>query len=205
MTALSEIRGPADLRGLSAEQLAELAADIREQLVDSVCRTGGHLGPNLGVVELTLALHRTFESPRDTLLWDTGHQAYVHKMLTGRAGSFDTLRQAGGLSGYPGRAESEHDHVENSHASTALSYADGIAKAYALRGESRHVVAVVGDGALTGGMSWRRSTTSRCAERPVVDGHRNDNGRSYTRHSAASRSASPGCASPRNASRCSTS
>ncbi len=134
--------------------MAELAADIREQLVDSVCRTGGHLGPNLGVVELTLALHRSFDSPRDTLLWDTGHQAYVHKMLTGRAGAFDTLRQAGGLSGYPSRAESEHDHVENSHASTALSYADGLAKAYALRGEKRHVVAVVGDGALTGGMSW---------------------------------------------------
>ncbi len=178
MTALSEIRGPADLRGLSAEQLAELAADIREQLVDSVCRTGGHLGPNLGVVELTLALHRTFDSPRDTLLWDTGHQAYVHKMLTGRAGDFDTLRQAGGLSGYPSRAESEHDHVENSHASTALSYADGIAKAYALRGEERHVVAVVGDGALTGGMSWEALNNIAVAEHPVVIVV-NDNGRSY--------------------------
>jgi 1-deoxy-D-xylulose-5-phosphate synthase len=178
VTALSEIRGPADLRGLSAEQLAELAADIREQLVDSVCRTGGHLGPNLGVVELTLALHRSFESPRDTLLWDTGHQAYVHKMLTGRAGSFDTLRQAGGLSGYPSRAESEHDHVENSHASTALSYADGIAKAYALRGENRHVVAVVGDGALTGGMSWEALNNIAVAEHPVVIVV-NDNGRSY--------------------------
>jgi 1-deoxy-D-xylulose-5-phosphate synthase len=179
VTALSEIRGPADLRGLSAEQLAELATDIREQLVDAVCRTGGHLGPNLGVVELTLALHRTFESPRDTLLWDTGHQAYVHKMLTGRAGSFDTLRQAGGLSGYPSRAESEHDHVENSHASTALSYADGISKAYALRGEDhRHVVAVVGDGALTGGMSWEALNNIAVAERPVVIVV-NDNGRSY--------------------------
>ncbi len=178
MTALSEIRGPADLRSLSADQLAELATDIREQLVDAVCRTGGHLGPNLGVVELTLALHRTFDSPRDTLIWDTGHQAYVHKMLTGRAGSFDTLRQAGGLSGYPSRAESEHDHVENSHASTALSYADGIAKAYALRGEKRHVVAVIGDGALTGGMSWEALNNIAVAERPVVIVV-NDNGRSY--------------------------
>jgi 1-deoxy-D-xylulose-5-phosphate synthase len=178
VTALSEIRGPADLRGLSDEQLTTLAADIREQLVDSVCRTGGHLGPNLGVVELTLALHRIFESPQDTLLWDTGHQAYVHKMLTGRAGAFDTLRQAGGLSGYPSREESEHDHVENSHASTALSYADGLAKAYALRGEKRHVVAVVGDGALTGGMSWEALNNIAGAERPVVIVV-NDNGRSY--------------------------
>ena len=178
MTALSEIRGPADLRDLSDEQLTALAADIREQLVDSVCRTGGHLGPNLGVVELTLALHRIFDSPRDTLLWDTGHQAYVHKMLTGRAGAFDTLRQAGGLSGYPSRAESEHDHIENSHASTALSYADGIAKAYALRGEKRHVVAVVGDGALTGGMSWEALNNIAGGERPVVIVV-NDNGRSY--------------------------
>ncbi|HEX4428511.1 MAG TPA: 1-deoxy-D-xylulose-5-phosphate synthase [Frankiaceae bacterium] len=178
MTALSEIRGPADLRGLSDEQLVALAADIREQLVDSVCRTGGHLGPNLGVVELTLALHRSFDSPHDTFLWDTGHQAYVHKMLTGRAGAFDTLRQAGGLSGYPSREESEHDHVENSHASTALSYADGIAKAYALRGEKRHVVAVVGDGALTGGMSWEALNNIAGAERPVVIVV-NDNGRSY--------------------------
>ncbi|HEX4015738.1 MAG TPA: 1-deoxy-D-xylulose-5-phosphate synthase [Frankiaceae bacterium] len=178
MTALSQIRGPGDLRGLSDEQLTTLAADIRVQLVDAVCRTGGHLGPNLGVVELTLALHRTFESPRDTLIWDTGHQAYVHKMLTGRAGAFDTLRQAGGLSGYPSRAESEHDHVENSHASTALSYADGIAKAYALRGEDRHVVAVVGDGALTGGMSWEALNNIAGGDRPVVIVV-NDNGRSY--------------------------
>jgi 1-deoxy-D-xylulose-5-phosphate synthase len=178
VTELSDIRGPADLRGLSAEQLTELAADIRTQLVDSVCRTGGHLGPNLGVVELTIALHRIFESPHDTLLWDTGHQAYVHKMLTGRAEAFDTLRQAGGLSGYPSRAESEHDHVENSHASTALSYADGLSKAYALKGETRHVVAVVGDGALTGGMSWEALNNIAVAERPVVIVV-NDNGRSY--------------------------
>jgi 1-deoxy-D-xylulose-5-phosphate synthase len=178
VTVLADIRGPADLRRLSAEQLTELATEIREQLVDSVCRTGGHLGPNLGVVELTLALHRIFDSPQDTLLWDTGHQAYVHKMLTGRAGAFDTLRQAGGLSGYPSREESEHDHVENSHASTALSYADGIAKAYALRGEKRHVVAVVGDGALTGGMSWEALNNIAGGERPVVIVV-NDNGRSY--------------------------
>jgi 1-deoxy-D-xylulose-5-phosphate synthase len=178
VTELSDIRGPADLRGLSAEQLTQLAADIRSQLVDSVCRTGGHLGPNLGVVELTIALHRIFDSPHDTLLWDTGHQAYVHKMLTGRAEAFDTLRQAGGLSGYPSRAESEHDHVENSHASTALSYADGLSKAYALKGEVRHVVAVVGDGALTGGMSWEALNNIAVAERPVVIVV-NDNGRSY--------------------------
>ena len=166
MTALSDIRGPADLRSLSAQQLKELAADIRQQLVDAVCRTGGHLGPNLGVVELTIALHRTFDSPHDTLLWDTGHQSYVHKMLTGRADAFDTLRQAGGLSGYPSRAESEHDHVENSHASTALSYADGLAKAYALTRRARHVVAVVGDGALTGGMSWEALNNIAAARAP---------------------------------------
>jgi 1-deoxy-D-xylulose-5-phosphate synthase len=179
VTVLADIRGPGDLRALSAEQLTELAADIREQLVDAVCRTGGHLGPNLGVVELTIALHRTFDSPHDTLLWDTGHQAYVHKMLTGRAGQFETLRQADGLSGYPSRTESAHDHVENSHASTALSYADGLAKAYALRGEQRHVVAVVGDGALTGGMSWEAlNNIAAGGERPVVIVV-NDNGRSY--------------------------
>ncbi len=179
MTALADIRGPGDLRKLTLDQLDELAADIRTQLVDAVCRTGGHLGPNLGVVELTIALHRIFDSPRDTLLWDTGHQSYVHKMLTGRAGQFETLRQAGGLSGYPSRAESEHDLVENSHASTALSYADGLAKAYSLRGERRHVVAVVGDGALTGGMSWEAlNNIAAGSDRPVVIVV-NDNGRSY--------------------------
>ena len=123
-----------------------------------VARTGGHLGPNLGVVELTLALHRVFDSPRDALFWDTGHQAYVHKLLTGRRDGFDTLRKKGGMSGYPSRSESEHDWTENSHASTSLSYADGLAKAWEARGQldSRHVVAVIGDGALTGGMAWRR-------------------------------------------------
>ena len=164
---------------MSAEQLAQLAAEIREHLVASVSKTGGHLGPNLGVVELTLALHRVFESPRDVLLWDTGHQAYVHKMLTGRAGHFTTLRQPGGLSGYPSREESPHDVIENSHASTALSYADGLAKAFALTGQSeRAVVAVVGDGALTGGMCWEALNNIAGADRPVVIVV-NDNGRSY--------------------------
>jgi 1-deoxy-D-xylulose-5-phosphate synthase len=179
VTALPDIHGPADLRSLSTEQLSELAADIRGRLVEAVCRTGGHLGPNLGVVELTIALHRSFDSPRDTILWDTGHQAYVHKMLTGRGDDFATLRQAGGLSGYPSRTESAHDHIENSHASTALSYADGLAKAYQLRGEKRHVVAVVGDGALTGGMAWEAlNNIAAASDRPVVIVV-NDNGRSY--------------------------
>ncbi|WP_433280268.1 1-deoxy-D-xylulose-5-phosphate synthase [Pseudonocardia xinjiangensis] len=154
MTVLRSVRGPADLKRLGVDQLASLAAEIRRELVASVSRTGGHLGPNLGVVELTIALHRVFDSPRDTLIWDTGHQAYVHKMLTGRQDGWDRLKKSGGLSGYPCRAESEHDHVENSHASTSLSWADGIARAYALTGQQRHVVAVIGDGALTGGMAW---------------------------------------------------
>jgi len=131
-----------------------LASEIRDFLVTKVSRTGGHLGPNLGVVELTMAIHRVFDSPTDRVIFDTGHQAYVHKALTGRAGQFDTLRQEGGLSGYPSHAESDHDVVENSHASTALSYADGLAKAFSIRGEDRYVVAVIGDGALTGGMAW---------------------------------------------------
>jgi 1-deoxy-D-xylulose-5-phosphate synthase len=152
---LDSIRGPRDLRALDGPQLDLLAEEIRAFLVAAVSRTGGHLGPNLGVVELTLALHRTFDSPHDRILWDTGHQAYVHKLVTGRASGFARLRQKDGLSGYPSAAESDHDVIENSHASTALSYADGMAKAYQLRGLSdRHVVAVVGDGALTGGMAW---------------------------------------------------
>ena len=170
---------PAALKALPPEALPALAEEIRTALVDAVCRTGGHLGPNLGVVELTIALHRVLDSPRDVLLWDTGHQAYVHKMLTGRLPSFATLRQAGGLSGYPSRAESEHDWIENSHASTALSYADGMAKAFALRGESdRAVVAVVGDGALTGGMCWEALNNLAASDRPVIVVV-NDNGRSY--------------------------
>jgi 1-deoxy-D-xylulose-5-phosphate synthase len=176
---LSTVRSPADLRRLPAAAVPRLAAEIRDVLIAKVARTGGHLGPNLGAVELTIALHRVFASPRDKIVWDTGHQAYVHKLLTGRQQGFDTLRQRGGMSGYPSRAESEHDLVENSHASTALSYADGLAKAYALRGERRHVVAVVGDGALTGGMCWEALNNIAGADRPVVIVV-NDNGRSYS-------------------------
>src|SRR4051812_699627 len=175
---IGTIRDPGDLKALSDEQLAVLAAEIRDFLVSKVSRTGGHLGPNLGVVELTLALHRVFDSPRDRLLFDTGHQAYVHKIVTGRQEGFDLLRQRGGLSGYPSRAESEHDLIENSHASTALSYADGLAKAFALRGEDRHVVTVVGDGALTGGMCWEALNNIAAGKHRLVIVV-NDNGRSY--------------------------
>ena len=179
MAILPRITGPADLRGLSAAQLEELAREIRQFLVDSVSRTGGHLGPNLGVVELTLALHRVFESPRDTIVFDTGHQAYVHKILTGRS-DFSSLRRRGGLSGYPSRAESEHDVVENSHASTALSWGDGIAKANALKGAvDRHVVSVIGDGALTGGMAWEALNNIATAQDRRLVIVVNDNGRSY--------------------------
>ena len=154
MTLLDSIAGPDDVKAFDPSELDQLAQEIREFLVASVSRTGGHLGPNLGVVELSIALHRVFDSPRDTIVFDTGHQSYVHKLLTGRH-DFDRLRMKGGLSGYPSRAESEHDVVENSHASTALSWADGIAKARRLTGRrDRHTVAVVGDGALTGGMAW---------------------------------------------------
>src|SRR4028119_934286 len=153
MGLLDDLAGPDDLSDLDEPQLARLAEEIRVAVVASVATHGGHLGPNLGVVELTIALHRVFDSPRDRILFDTGHQAYVHKMLTGRAGDFDSLRQEGGLSGYPSRAESDHDTIENSHASTALSYADGLAKAYALRGDDRHVVAGIGAGARTGGVA----------------------------------------------------
>ncbi|WP_319432444.1 1-deoxy-D-xylulose-5-phosphate synthase [Mycobacterium sp. RTGN5] len=176
---LEQVRGPADLQHLSQAQLTELAAEIRQFLIHKVAATGGHLGPNLGVVELTLALHRVFDSPHDPILFDTGHQAYVHKMLTGRAADFDTLRTRDGLSGYPSRAESEHDWVESSHASAALSYADGLAKAFELTGHrNRHVVAVVGDGALTGGMCWEALNNIAASRRPVVIVV-NDNGRSY--------------------------
>lgn len=176
---LEQIRGPADLQHLSQEQLTDLAGEIRRFLVHKVAATGGHLGPNLGVVEVTLALHRVFDSPHDPIIFDTGHQAYVHKMLTGRSADFDTLRMKGGLSGYPSRAESDHDWVESSHASSALSYADGLAKAFQITGQrNRHVVAVVGDGALTGGMCWEALNNIAAAERPVVIVV-NDNGRSY--------------------------
>ena len=179
MGVLSRIQSPEDLRGLTQSEMTQLAGEIRRFLVEKVAATGGHLGPNLGVVELTLALHRVFDSPRDPILFDTGHQAYVHKMLTGRTGDFDTLRQRGGLSGYPSRAESEHDWVESSHASAALSYADGLAKAFELTGQERTVVAVVGDGALTGGMCWEAlNNIAAGGDRSVVMVV-NDNGRSY--------------------------
>jgi 1-deoxy-D-xylulose-5-phosphate synthase len=186
---LEIVRGPRDLRRLGDDELTALAAEIRDLLVLTCSRTGGHLGPNLGMVELTIALHRVFDSPRDPILFDTGHQAYVHKLLTGRRGRFATLRQQGGLSGYPSRSESEHDWVENSHASTALSYADGLAKGFAVRGErGRTVVAVVGDGALTGGMAWEalnniaggpKGLPGEPPARPIVIVV-NDNGRSYS-------------------------
>ncbi len=180
MSLLRSLSGPEDLRALAPEQLPVLAAEIRDALVTSVAKTGGHLGPNLGCVELTIALHRVFDSPREPIVFDTGHQSYVHKMLTGRTGDFERLRQRGGLSGYPSRAESEHDWVENSHASTSLSYADGLAKAFAIRGDSRPVVAVIGDGALTGGMAWEALNNIAAAQdRPVVIVV-NDNGRSYS-------------------------
>ena len=180
MSLLAKIGGPRDLRTLSRRQLTSLASEIRGFLINRVSRTGGHLGPNLGVVELTLGIHWVFNSPHDPIIFDTGHQSYVHKILTGRAEGFEHLRQRGGLSGYPSRSESEHDWVENSHASTALSWAEGLAKGFRLRGEERTVVVVVGDGALTGGMAWE--ALNNIAAQPdlkiviVV----NDNGRSYT-------------------------
>ena len=178
MTDLERIRGPRDLDGMTPEELATLAHDIRGFLVREVSRTGGHLGPNLGVVELTMALHRVFDSPRDTLVFDTGHQSYVHKILTGRT-DFSGLRTRGGLSGYPSRAESAHDVVENSHASTSLSWAEGIAKGYRLKGEDRHAVAVIGDGALTGGMAWEAlNNIASDKDLPLVIVV-NDNERSY--------------------------
>ena len=176
---LDTIKGPRDLRRLGRGDLVLLAAEIRTHLIDSVSRTGGHLGPNLGVVELTLAIHRVFDSPRDTVIFDTGHQSYVHKLVTGRR-DFSQLRQPGGLSGYPSRAESVHDVVENSHASTAVSWGDGVAKAYRLRGEhDRHVVAVIGDGALTGGMAWEALNNIAADTTLPLVVVVNDNERSY--------------------------
>ncbi|MBV9061123.1 MAG: 1-deoxy-D-xylulose-5-phosphate synthase [Pseudonocardiales bacterium] len=182
MTVLSEISGPADLKRLPAATLDTLAQEIRQFLIDKVSGAGGHLGSNLGMVELTIAVHRVFNSPCDVLLFDTGHQAYVHKILTGRCADFSSLRQSGGLSGYPSRTESVHDVIENSHASTALSYADGLAKAFALHGSTdrRRIVAIVGDGALTGGMCWEALNNLGAApNRPVII-VLNDNGRSYS-------------------------
>ena len=180
MTLLESMRGPADLKHLDQTELARLAAEIRAFLIDKVSKSGGHLGPNLGVVELTIALHRVFDSPRDALLFDVGHQSYVHKILTGRQEGFDLLRQTGGLSGYPLRAESEHDFVQNSHASTALSYADGMAKAFKLAGNRHHIVAVVGDGALTGGMCWEALNNIAADKTLPIVIVVNDNGRSYS-------------------------
>jgi 1-deoxy-D-xylulose-5-phosphate synthase len=180
VSVLDSIHSPRDLKDLSSEDLPRLAAEIRDYLIRVVSRNGGHLGPNLGVVELTIALHRVFDSPVDRIVFDTGHQSYVHKLLTGRAAEFDGLRRRGGVSGYPSRAESAHDVIENSHASTSLSYADGLAKAYELRGEShRSVVAVIGDGALTGGMSWEALNNIAGAKDRRVVIVVNDNGRSY--------------------------
>ena len=180
MGLLDSIVSPGDLRGLTDAQLEQLASEIRDLLIRTVATNSGHLGPNLGVVELTLAIHRVFDSPRDRVVFDTGHQAYVHKLVTGRAASFGTLRREGGVSGYPSQAESPHDIVENSHASTALSYADGLAKAYTIRGEDRHVVAVIGDGALTGGMAWEALNNIAIAKSSKLVIVVNDNGRSYT-------------------------
>ncbi|EST37294.1 1-deoxy-D-xylulose-5-phosphate synthase [Streptomycetaceae bacterium MP113-05] len=178
MALLTRITGPRDLDRLSPQQLEQLAGEVRTFLVESVSRTGGHLGPNLGVVELTIALHRVFDSPRDKVLFDTGHQSYVHKLLTGRQ-DFSGLRTRGGLSGYPSRAESEHDVIENSHASTVLGWADGLAKANVIRRTGHHVAAVIGDGALTGGMAWEAlNNIADAKDRPLVIVV-NDNERSY--------------------------
>jgi len=178
---LNQINSPADLARLSRDQLVELSAEIRSLLIEKVSKTGGHLGPNLGVVEITLAIHRVFESPKDVILFDTGHQSYVHKILTGRAQGFDTLRQRGGISGYPSRAESAHDVIENSHASTALSWGDGISRGFSIQGiTDRHVVVVVGDGALTGGMSWEALNNIAPEQKRNLVIVVNDNARSYS-------------------------
>ena len=178
---LESIKSPADIKALDSAQLIALSEEIRHFLIDKVSKTGGHLGPNLGVVELTLAIHRVFNSPSDVVLFDTGHQSYVHKMLTGRAADFDGLRQRGGIAGYPNRRESEHDVIENSHASTALSWGDGISYGFAQTGQNdRHVVVVVGDGALTGGMSWEALNNIAATEVRNLVIIVNDNERSYS-------------------------
>jgi 1-deoxy-D-xylulose-5-phosphate synthase len=179
MGILETIESPADLRKLDQAHLTQLAEEVRAFLVEQTSRSGGHLSPNLGVVELTFALHRVFDSPKDAIVWDTGHQAYVHKIVTGRARDFARLRQAGGLSGYPSRKESEHDFVENSHASTSLSYALGIAEARLRKGVGGHVVAVIGDGALTGGMAYEALNQVAHLQPPNLIIVINDNGRSY--------------------------
>lgn len=181
MSVIESIKGPSDLVGLTHPQLDELAQEIRQFLIEKVSKTGGHLGPNLGVVELTIAVHRAFDSPKDVVLFDTGHQSYVHKILTGRAEGFDHLRQRGGLAGYPSRKESPHDVIENSHASTALSWGDGISRGFSLTGQNdRYVVVVVGDGALTGGMSWEALNNIATAKDRNLIIIVNDNARSYS-------------------------
>ena len=177
---LSSISSPQDLRDLTADQLEDLSGEIRSFLIENVCQTGGHLGPNLGVIELTLAVHRVFDSPQDPIIFDTGHQSYVHKILTGRQDQFGSLRQRHGLSGYPSHDESEHDWVANSHASTALSYADGMAKAIRLQRKPGTVVAFVGDGSLTGGMAWEALNNIAASDDLPLVIVVNDNGRSYT-------------------------
>ena len=178
---IESIKSPADIKGLSQEELLSLAQEIRTFLIEKVSKSGGHLGPNLGVVELTMAIHRVFDSPRDVVLFDTGHQSYVHKIVTGRAGEFDLLRQRGGIAGYPNRSESEHDVIENSHASTALSWGDGISRGFSITGQSdRSVVVVVGDGALTGGMSWEALNNIAAAKDRNLVLVVNDNERSYS-------------------------
>lgn len=178
---LESIKSPADIKALDSAQLISLSEEIRQFLIEKVSKTGGHLGPNLGVVELTLAVHRVFDSPRDVVLFDTGHQSYVHKIITGRAADFDGLRQRGGIAGYPNRSESEHDVIENSHASTALSWGDGISYGFAQTGQTdRHVVVVVGDGALTGGMSWEALNNIAATEVRNLVIIVNDNERSYS-------------------------
>ncbi len=178
---IESIKAPEDIKALSQDELTALAAEIRSFLIEKVSKTGGHLGPNLGVVELTMAIHRIFDSPRDVVLFDTGHQSYVHKIITGRAGEFDRLRQRGGIAGYPNRRESEHDVIENSHASTALSWGDGISRGFSLTGQGdRSVVVVVGDGALTGGMSWEALNNIAAAKDRNLILVVNDNERSYS-------------------------
>jgi 1-deoxy-D-xylulose-5-phosphate synthase len=179
MGLLADINSPSDLKRLDQQQLTQLAAEVRAFLVEQIARTGGHLSPNLGVVELTFALHRVFDSPKDAIVWDTGHQAYVHKMVTGRTAAFPTLRQRDGMSGYPSRRESEHDLVENSHASTSLSYALGLAEARLRRRQPGYVVAVIGDGALTGGMAYEALNQIAHLQPPNLVIVINDNGRSY--------------------------